>query len=88
MELAHPGADTAATSLQGRSGTLLIREAVLQSCREGFHGRVGLHALPQAEPFYEHCGMTRFGPHSNKQNLSYFEFNREQALRFRDGGTP
>jgi hypothetical protein len=32
--------------------------------------------------------MTRFGPHSNKQNLSYFEFNREQALRFRDGGTP
>lgn len=70
------------------SGTLLIREAVLQSCREGFHGRVCLHALPQAEPFYEHCGMTRFGPDSNKQNLSYFEFNREQALRFRDGGTP
>lgn len=70
------------------SGTLLLREAVCRSFREEFHGRVGLHALPQAERFYEHCGMTKFGPDPKKQNLTYFEFNPEQARRFRDGGTP
>lgn len=68
-------------------GTLLFKEAVEQSIREGFHGRVGLHALPQAESFYETAiGMTRVAPDARKQNLVYFEFTRQQAQRFLSGG--
>ena len=64
-------------------GSLLIREAIEQSFREGFHGRVGLHALPQAEAFYGSvCGMTRFDADQNKQGLVYFEFTRQQASEF------
>lgn len=71
-------------------GTLLIRESIEQSLKEGFHGRVGLHALPQAEQFYGSvCGMTRVGPDHHKQNLVYFEFTRQQAGVFLSaGGTP
>lgn len=65
-------------------GSILFREAVRESLRQGFHGRLGLHALPQAEPFYEKAGMTRVGADLNKQNLVYFEFTREQARRFLD----
>jgi hypothetical protein len=68
-------------------GTLLFKEAVEQSIREGFHGRVGLHALPQAESFYERVlGMTRVGPDARKQELVYFEFTQQQAQRFLRGG--
>lgn len=68
-------------------GSVLFREAVETSVREEFHGRVGLHALPQAEPFYEKvCGMTPLGRDPQKQNLLYFEFSREQARTFLDGG--
>lgn len=76
--------------LNGRlrgAGSILFREAVRQSIREGFHGRVGLHALPQAESYYERvCGMTVVGRDSRKQNLLYFEFSRGQARRFLDDG--
>ena len=69
-------------------GALLFREAVLQSMREGFHGRVGLHSLPQAESFYDQeCGMTRVAPDPKKQNLVYFEFTRQQAQRFLQKGS-
>ena len=60
-------------------GSILFWRAVKQSQKEGFHGRVGLHALPQAEQFYEKCGMTPFGPDAGKQNLLYFELSSEQA---------
>lgn len=69
------------------AGSLLFREAVLESVRQGFHGRVGLHALPQAESFYEGAGMTRVGPDAWKQDLIYFEFTRDQAQRFLKGGS-
>ena len=70
-------------------GTLLFKEAVEQSIREGFHGRVGLHALPQAESLYERVfGMTRVAPDARKQGLVYFEFTRQQAQRFLSGGEP
>ena len=42
----------------GLIGFRLIEYAVRYSQAQGFHGRVGLLALPQAEPFYEKgCGM-------------------------------
>ena len=68
-------------------GSILFREAVNLSFQEGFHGRIGLHALPQAETFYENaCGMTAIGRDSKKQNLIYFEFSREQAQKFLQKG--
>lgn len=64
-------------------GSALFWRAVRQSEEEGFHGRVGLHALPQAESFYEErCGMTRVERDESKENLTYFEFTREQAEAF------
>lgn len=55
-------------------GTLLLGEAIRMSIGTTAGGRVGLHALPQAEHFYEHSGMTRIGPDPNCYNLVYFEY--------------
>ena len=64
-------------------GSLMVRAAILQSTEEGLQGRVGLHALPQAESFYAAvCGMTDLREDSTYQNLHYFEVTREQAIRF------
>lgn len=61
-------------------GSLLFWRAVRQSQEEGFHGRLGLHALPQAEEFYEKaCGMTSLGRDAGKQNLLYLELSSEWA---------
>jgi hypothetical protein len=61
-------------------GSTLFWKAVAQSEQEGFHGRVGLHALPQAEQFYEKgCGMTPLNRDAAKQNLLYMELSRQQA---------
>ncbi len=63
-------------------GQILFQTAVQHSNDEGFHGRVGLHALPQAENFYEQaCGMTRFAKDPDKQGLVYFELSRAAAAR-------
>jgi len=68
-------------------GSLLLREAILQSEEETFQGRVGLHSLPQSESFYEKiCGMTRIGPDPQKQNLVYYEFERDARVEFRKAG--
>lgn len=68
-------------------GSVLFREAVKQSIDEGFHGRVGLHALPQAETYYEKvCGMTAIARDPIKQNLLYFEFSRGRAQKFLEEG--
>jgi hypothetical protein len=68
-------------------GSVLIRRAVMQSEDEGFHGRVGLHALPQAVAFYQKaCGMTLVAQDANKENLMYFEFTRAQAEAFMEKG--
>jgi len=67
----------------GGVGIRLFEGAIRYSQSEGFHGRVGLHSLPQAELFYaETCGMTQLGPDSQIEDLSYFEFTRDQALEF------
>ena len=68
-------------------GSVLFWNAVQQSREEGFHGRVGLHALPQAEAFYQDgCHMTPLGRDVNKEYLLYFELSRQQAERlFREG---
>lgn len=64
-------------------GSVLFREAVIFSEDQGFHGRVGLHSLPQSVGFYGGpCQMTSLGPDTAKQELIYFELSRENAKVF------
>ncbi len=56
-------------------GTILTAEAVRMSLGRTAAGRVGLHALAQAEEFYvNRCGMTRIGTGYGYENLVYFEY--------------
>ena len=67
-------------------GSTLFWRAVKQSTEEGFRGRVRLHALPQAAPFYEEaCGMTPLGRDVAKQNLLYMELSGLQAAKLLQG---
>lgn len=64
-------------------GSLLMRAAIELSKAEGFKGRLGLHALPQAEKWYAgSCGMTDMGVDKNKDGLRYFEMTVAQAEAF------
>ena len=49
-----------------------------------FHGRIGLHSLPQANDFYANtCGMTDLGADRDYNGgLRYFEMTPEQAQAF------
>jgi hypothetical protein len=61
-------------------GTVLFTAAINLSDDEGYHGRVGLHSLPQADAFYRNkCGMTEIGPDKDYKNLRYFELTSDQA---------
>lgn len=64
-------------------GSILIRAAVTLSDEWEFHGRIGLHSLPQANGFYANsCGMTDLGTDSDYEGLRYFEMTPEQARAF------
>jgi hypothetical protein len=63
-------------------GTLLLRVAIETSVDVGFKGRIGLHSLQQAEPWYERIGMTGLGPDSKKSGLKYYEMTAPQAAEF------
>lgn len=60
-------------------GSILFYQAILQSKDEGFRGRVGLHALPQAASFYQALGMVNLGNDPTKSNLPYFELTEASA---------
>lgn len=63
-------------------GSHLFFQAIEQSVDEGFHGRIGLHSLPQATPFYvDGLGMTSLGYDASKENLLYLELSRQDAER-------
>jgi hypothetical protein len=67
-------------------GGQLMECAVRWSEQQEFRGRVGLHALPQAEAFYrKDCGMTDLGPDAGYGGLRYFEMTEEQARQFLEG---
>lgn len=64
-------------------GIVLMRTAVQLSYDEGFHGRIGLHALQQSEEFYrDDCEMRNCGPDASYEDLPYYEMTREIAARF------
>ena len=62
-------------------GRLLLMTAVNLSFEEECAGRVGLHALPQAENWYrDRCKMTDLGVDAT--NMRYFEMTEAQARAF------
>lgn len=64
-------------------GVRLIEAAIRCSLEEGFGGRIGLHALPQAERFYEKtCEMTRGEIDRQYENLFWFELTAANAKKF------
>lgn len=64
-------------------GKVLMRVAVEVSVAQEFKGRIGLHSLPQADAFYERCGLTSLGPDPRYEGrLTYFEMTQAQAARF------
>ena len=64
-------------------GSVLIRAAIALSEELEFHGRIGLHSLPQANGFYANtCGMTDLGADPGYENLRYFEMTPERAWAF------
>jgi hypothetical protein len=64
-------------------GTILIGESIALSHDLGLEGRIGLHSLRQAEPFYrDKCRMTDNGPDAGCEQLAYFEFSSQQAAEF------
>jgi hypothetical protein len=70
----------------GLIGIRMIEAAIRLSKEEGFHGRVGLLALPQAEDFYEKsCGMKRV-QEAGRHGMAWYELTREDASAFLKGG--
>jgi hypothetical protein len=63
-------------------GRLFLRVAIDFSMSLGCKGRVGLHALPQAEMFYQTNGMTKLDHDPAHYNLRYFEFTSKQAHEY------
>ena len=64
-------------------GGILIRAAVALSEELEFHGRIGLHSLPQANGFYANtCGMTDLGADPDYEGLRYFEMSPENTQAF------
>jgi hypothetical protein len=62
-------------------GRLLLAAAVNLSVEEEYEGRIGLHALPQAETWYRDvCQMTDLGV--DKSDMRYFEMTAAQARAF------
>ncbi|RZJ85435.1 MAG: hypothetical protein EOO64_00670 [Massilia sp.] len=74
--------------LYGGVGVTMVTEAVIRSLDEGFDGRIGLHALPGAEPLYQKLKMDCLGPDPKYDNLPYFEMTPQQAAALLSSGAP
>jgi hypothetical protein len=62
-------------------GTSLFTLALSQSFDFEYKGRIGLHSLPDAEPFYRKLGMDDFGYDPSYHNLRYFELSKNVASK-------
>lgn len=69
-------------------GTVMMAAAVQMSIEAEFKGRIGLHALPRAESFYECHGLVSQGIDREKENLKYYELSADEATRFLSRRTP
>lgn len=79
-------ADLVSEPRYGLIGVRMIETAVRLSLNEGFRGRVGLLALPQAEGFYEKtCGMIRVEG-AVRHGMAWYELTQKAAGVFLKGG--
>jgi hypothetical protein len=63
-------------------GPMLIATAISHSHDLGSKGRLGLHSLPQSEPWYrDFAGFSDLGYDTLKE-MQYFEVTEEQAAAF------
>ena len=63
-------------------GRILIATAISLSIESGFHGRLGLHSLPQSESWYRDVArFTDLGLDAPKR-MHYFEATMDQARAF------
>ena len=62
-------------------GGAMVAAAVELSRKKGFAGRIALHSLPAAEPFYRKCGMDDLG-FDQAKNMEYFEMSETAADKF------
>lgn len=69
-------------------GTVFLAAAVEISIEEEWGGRIGLHSLPNAEPFYRRRGLVGLERDPEKQLLTYFEADHEIASAIRTGRKP
>jgi hypothetical protein len=60
-------------------GSILMLFICNYSNLKGYDGCIGLHSLPQAEPFYRHLGMVDLGIDGCYEGLIYFELAKEKA---------
>jgi len=65
-------------------GKVLMDYAIEISIESGYEGRVGLVALPQADPFYRKCGMIELGRECKNQCMAHFEFTSDLAQAYRN----
>jgi hypothetical protein len=66
----------------GGVGQVLLTEAIRLSMKRGWGGRIGLHSLPQAVPFYrDTVGMSDLGLDTT-EGLPYFETTPDQARAY------
>lgn len=63
----------------GVVGATMLRPAIEQSYTKGWDGRVGLHALTQAVPFYRSQKFAFVANDPAKQNLPYYELSASAA---------
>ncbi|MGJ3252632.1 MAG: hypothetical protein ACFE0J_16110 [Elainellaceae cyanobacterium] len=54
-------------------GSAMLDYAIWRSLELGYGGRIGLHALPEAEGFYSKRNLVNFGADLDKEHLTYFE---------------
>ena len=52
-----------------------------------YGGLVRLHSLPAAEMFYRKMGMVDGGADAEKENLTYFEWYRQDPALSEDSGS-
>jgi hypothetical protein len=69
-------------------GARLIEAAVRHSVESGCDGRVGLHALPSAQRFYEKLWFVGLGMDASVEELVYYELTGSASTKILNGGMP
>jgi hypothetical protein len=65
-----------------------MEAAVRFSVDSGYGGRVGLHALPSAQRFYERLWFVNLGNDAAVEDLAYYELTASTSMKILNGGAP